>query len=133
MPFKLTKDELAKRAELVDDLQTLRAKLEDELAVYNEKLAELREPLEKVQSDYNEAVAAARDFVADIVSQADSDISDKSEKWQEGERGQAASNWRDEWENASLDDLEIEWPDELQFDMPEDATTLEELNECPSD
>lgn len=134
MAFKLDKQEIARRDELFGDLTDARAKLEDAVSVYNAEVLKLREALDAKLAAYNEVVEEASGFAADIASAADGAIGDKSEKWQEGDRGQAATAWKDEWENASFDAVEIEYPDDLSIDQVDDhASTLSELSEEASE
>lgn len=99
---------------------------------YNDLVGELREDVEKAVSEYNEAVERARDFSSEVAVNFEVEIADKSEKWQEGERGQAAAEMQQEWDGASFDEYVIEFPDELAFDDPEYASTLENLPEEPA-
>jgi hypothetical protein len=130
MAFKLDKQEIARRDKIFGELTEGRSALEDAVSVYNAALEELKAPVLAAVEKYNEAVEEARGFAEDIASQADGEIDDKSEKWQEGERGQAASAWKDEWENASFDPYEIEFPEELAFEQPDHPETLENLPEA---
>lgn len=130
MVFKLDKKEIARRDEIFATLNETSSKLEDAVSTYNAEMANLRIPLDAALAAYNEAVAEAQSFAEDIVNQADSDISDKSERWQEGERGEEATSWKDEWEGASFDEVEIEYPDDLEIGDLDHAATLEQLPEA---
>jgi hypothetical protein len=127
MAFKLDKKETARQEELVADLRKASSELEDAVSVYNDALEKLKAPVEEALKKYNDVVEEARGFSADIASRADDEITDKSERWQESERGEAASSWKDEWENASLDEIEIEFPDEIAVAGNDHADTLEGL------
>jgi hypothetical protein len=123
--FKLSKEELRTRARIVECLREQRSKLEDAVNVYNEAIGGLTEALQQAVANYNDEVGAARDFAEGIVSEADSQISDKSEKWLEGDKGQAAESWKSEWEGLSFDDVEIDTPDAVEFDAEDYADALE--------
>lgn len=127
MPFKLDKKESKRRADLIERLQERESALEDAVNVFNTGLETLREALRSDIARYNEVISEARGFAEDIASQADSDFDEKSERWQEGDKGQAASQWRSEWENAGLDDVEIEYPADFEF---EDESKRSELLEA---
>jgi hypothetical protein len=127
MAFKLTKDESARRDKILGELQTERSKLEDAISVYNANVEDLKNPVVAALEQYNAVVEEARGFAEDVANQAEQDYDDKSDKWQEGDKGQAASGWKDEWENADFQEFEIEFPDELPSDLPEHAETLENL------
>lgn len=127
--FKLTKQESERRAEHVEKLRSAWGNVDDAVRAYNEALAPLKEAVEKAVEEYNEAMNEARGFAEDVVSQADEDISDKSERWQESEKGQAVIEWKGEWERISFDDLSTEFPDELSIDEPDHIGELEEVAE----
>lgn len=129
MGFKLTKDEAARKAELLLDLQAQYDKLEDAINTYRAEEALLREPVVNALDAYNELVDAARGFAEDVANRAETEYDEKSEKWQEGDRGEAAREWKDAWDNVNLDEIEIEWPDELSVDDPGHATELDGLPE----
>lgn len=128
MAFKLTKVEVEQRDQLVAALNTKYAALEDAVSEYNAKLAELREPLQHALDGYNEAVEQARGFAEDIASQIDNDIEDKSEKWQESERGEAAIAWRDEWQGIDLSEIDLDLPGDLEVEATDHAADLEALS-----
>ena len=129
MAFKLDKQEIARRDGLVTDLTEARSKLEDAISTYNDAMSKLQDPLNDVLKTYNEALEAARGFAEDIASQADGDIDDKSDKWREGDKGQEATEWKDAWERAALDDLEITFPEDLSIDDADDHAVI--LSELP--
>lgn len=126
MAFKLTKQEIKQRNELVDELEAEKNKLDDAVRVFNEALEKARNELLIVLTDYNATVEDARNFVADIVSQAENDVGEKSERWQESERGQAVGEWVEAWRNVEreLSEVELELPEDIEPDMPEHDTQL---------
>src|SRR4051794_17460940 len=115
MAFKLDKQESKRREELLANMKEAESKLEDAVSVYNAALAEQRTKLEAAVTAFNETVAEARGFAEDIARAAEEEIDGKSEKWQEGDKGQAATEWKDAWENVELDDVEVEWPGDLEI------------------
>lgn len=125
MPFKLSKLERERRDEIAAALREHADNIGKLVDAYNAATEEPRAAIEAAVEAYNALLGDATEFAQDIATQADNDISEKSEKWQEGERGQAATQWKDEWEGLSFDDLDIEMPDELTFDPPEHADTLD--------
>lgn len=99
------------------------------------RLREAKEKLEAAQADY-EAAMTAYDLVVgdiatwrdDVVSDWQSEFDDKSERWQEGERGEAASAFIQEWEGLELEELEEpNWPDLDHADDLEDLPTEPDL------
>jgi hypothetical protein len=105
MAFALKKSDLKRRDELAAALREKFQAVEDAVGAYNEALGE------------------ARDFVEDLASAAEDDFSSKSDKWQEGERGEAARSWIDALQEFAPEDIEA--PEE------EAAEALESLPERP--
>jgi capsule polysaccharide export protein KpsE/RkpR len=129
MAFKLTKEEKTRRDQLVRDLGSLICQIEDEVNNYNAEVEKLRTYVEPVVKRYNALAAEAEGFREDIVGRLDVEYDDKSEKWQDGDRGQEVRSWIDEWENLDLSEIEVEWPDELEIERPSGPDDLEGLSE----
>lgn len=127
MAFKLDKQDTARRNELAADLREAKGKIEDAIAVYNAAVAEARKPLEEALAGYNEVVETARGWAEDIANQADNDISEKSDRWQESDKGTAATEWKDAWEGAEIEELEITFPDDISSD---DITDMADILEA---
>lgn len=129
MPFRLSKEEFQQRAALVEKLEAGATALANAVETYNAALEAAKGPLEAALEVYNELLDEARGFAQDVASQADQDISEKSERWQESDKGQAAQEWKGEWEDLSLDDVEIELPEPIDFGELQHAGDLESAPE----
>lgn len=83
---------------------------------------------------HNEARADLTSALEEIAQDIDSYISDRSEKWQEGDTGQAYSAWKNSVESAGSDIFEVIAPDPIFVDdVYDDAETiLENLEDEPS-
>lgn len=101
MAFKLTKAELDRKGEIERTITEAVGKAED-------GLRELEEAVKKLVDDFNteyidplnDALKAGYDFADDIANERQSEYDDKSERWQEGDRGQAAYSWLSQVESA---------------------------------
>lgn len=130
MAFKLTKQEDARKSELESELEQLVGDATDGLQELRDKIGELVTDFnEKYVTPLAEKMTEAYGFVEDIVNERQTDFDDKSERWQEGERGQAAQSWLQDWESG-MQGLEapesLEAPD-LYFDIPDASNALTEL------
>jgi hypothetical protein len=99
---------------MFDDLEALRAKFEEDAQAILDQISEAKE--------------AAREIMDDAASMADEYHDDKSEKWQEGDRGQAYGEWRDrlrEIADALAED--VEGP---EVTMPETPEWVNDLEDC---
>lgn len=118
MAFKLSAGEVQHLELLADGLDAERSKVEDAVRHYNETVAAAHEVLVEAIGGYNAGLEAARNAVADLQNVAQSEFDAKSNRWQQGERGEAVQDWIGEFENVAsdLDDIEPDEPTELDID-----------------
>jgi DNA anti-recombination protein RmuC len=127
----LSKKDAKRKAELVGEIQDKATELSTAVAKFNDELAKLREDLTATVNDYNEAVQAAEEFRADMLSQMQSYFDEKSEKWQEGEAGQAYQQWINDWDGTPLTQVDLEMPDDISEPSDEASAELEGLADDP--
>lgn len=127
---KLSKDQLAR-------LEALRAEYAEAVAAVAASQEAAREAIEKATNEVNEkidelnAVIANADELRDQISSAiDDHIAEKSDAWQEGERGQAFAAWRDQWSEtlSEIEHIEVEVP---EVEVPEDMLPGDQYPESP--
>jgi len=107
MAIKLTTAEIKARAVIVGELELKYAELGTAISALNGVLEE------------------ARDWAENVTSRCRDEFNDKSEKWQEGERGTEAEEWI-----AGLEGLEIEEVDQLDDEV---STTLNDYPTGPGE
>lgn len=120
--LKLTKAELAKLADagaeisgVFDDLEALREKFAEEAA--------------NLISEAAEAIETARGIMDDAASAAEEYHDDKSDAWQEGERGQAYAEWRDRLRSvADAIAEDIEFPEVAEIERPDWVGEISDLD-----
>ncbi len=128
----LSADDSKRRDGYVSELQELHGKLVDAIAVYNAALAVARGELMLAYNAYNSTVNEAKGFADDIASVNQEIYDERSEKWQESEKGEAAKEWIDEWESAELEEFEDPFADEEELEAPDCVSEkLEALNVEP--
>lgn len=84
--------------------------------------------LEAAAEKYNEAMQSLRAFRDEVVEQIETIFDEKSEKWQESDKGTAWSEWMDQWKNHDFDDITIEelWSEETAGeDLPTEPATVD--------
>ena len=119
MAFKFSADEKKRLDVLIAKFASEADDVEIEVGEYNEGVKELRAKLDERLEKLNEARDELRGFIEDMHSEMDSQYDDKSEKWKEGERGEATRTWidkLDEIKGEIEDDIEIDKPEEVEFD-----------------
>jgi uncharacterized coiled-coil DUF342 family protein len=127
----LGKKDAKRKAELVGEIQDKAGELSTAVAKFNEELAKLREDLTATITEYNEVVQTAEEFRADMLSQMQSYFDEKSERWQEGEAGQAYQQWINDWEGGALTQVDLEMPDDISEPSDEASAELEGLADDP--
>lgn len=90
-------------------LESLEQAVDKFNAVKSQAFAELAEKIDAA----NEAIGDAQGWMDEVAGEIQDFIDDHGEKWQEGEKGEAWSNLRDEWA-VRLDEIEIEEPEEIE-------------------
>jgi hypothetical protein len=129
MAFSLNKAERARHGSIAADLSISHQAVVEALAEWSAAVEAATAALRPALESYNTTLADAREFAEDVKSQAEQDISEKSEKWQESERGKAAQEWADLWGAWAPDDFEIAEPEEIE---PPSEDEIEAFAELPS-
>jgi hypothetical protein len=119
---------------LATDLRIKASGLAIAITDYNETMATVAPALRGALDSYNEAIEAARNFVNGIAEPAREEYDNKSEKWQESEKGVEAGRWISEWEEINLEDADIDLPEPLEeIDPLELAAEMEDLPDGPKE
>lgn len=130
MDFQLDKAASETRTQLVELLdksgQALIAAVDD----FNGFMQSAWEPVREAVNKHNANIAQAQGFINDIHEQYDRALKDKSDRWKQSETGEMVSAWIEEWE-ASLDEVEVEPPDNLDTDDLNDAQQV--LDDLPAE
>lgn len=119
MAFKLTQKEITDREGIKTELENAWTAVEDAVAEYNETVNEAKSKITSVVESYNNVLGEAAVWSASIMERLNCEFEEKTEKWQESERGQNVSAMISEYENFSLDDISVDWPDDLAIENPE--------------
>ena len=127
MAFKLNKAQIAERDVHVAKLAELKGKLEEALEAYNTEVSKLFDPVEVAIGAYNEALSEAAEWKENIVGDWQGEFDDKSERWQEGDNGQATQELINAWENLDLGEIELNEPEELSLDIDDHSEELDSL------
>jgi hypothetical protein len=133
MAIKLTKAEVIRQTKLVAELRVqeyaMTAAIEDFNTAMDSARVDLREAVEK----YNEVISEVNGFALDIATRLQDEIDEKSEKWQESEKGEAAVAFKDEWEQIDggeldADEIAPSYIDDMTFEA---ADALEAISTEP--
>lgn len=106
--------------EAIQDVNSTASKINDLIHEANEKIGVVNEVFEE-----------ARGFREDMVSEIDSYMEDRSEKWQDGDKGQQYQAWKDALEEFSPEDIEPF--EEIEEFTDEQADELDNLPSSPDE
>lgn len=123
--MKLDKEQRARLSKLRDEYREAVAAVNAEKEEAEAEIAKAVSTLNDRIADLNAIIENANELRDQIQSEIADYIGEKSDKWQEGDRGQAFEEWRSQWDNEvetvdPVDEItiELEVPEEL---LPEDA------------
>lgn len=127
MAIKITKTDDKRIREALEALAAKRAAVTTAVDTFNSYLETIRGDLEAVIAEHDEAAQALRGLVEDIHREAEEEFDGKSERWQEGERGEAAREWIDNLDGyvTEIEDADVaQLPGNLEADdvLPTDPT-----------
>lgn len=131
--FGFDKEARKRRDDIQEAINTAFNEMEDAVAGYLAAIEPLVAEVNAKVVAYNEALERARGFLEDEASSAQEAFDEKSERWQEGDKGQAVGEWIAELtgEQESIEDVVetvVDGPD-----FPTDAYDLSEhVQEEPS-
>jgi uncharacterized coiled-coil DUF342 family protein len=111
------------------ELQQLGLEIRDMLADWGKLCEELRTKSEQLITDLNEKRERAWEIVDDAASAAEAYYDERSEKWQEGEKGERYSEWRDELRRVAGEiEQEFETPELPDLEEPDWVGEIEDPN-----
>lgn len=131
MALKLSKSQIAEKTERSAALAATHEALEQAISEYNDAAEALRAPVDAALEAFNEALFDARNWAEELGGDLRNEFSEKSEKWQEGERGQAADQWLEQWEQYQPDAAEIDWPEPLEVPDGDNGDELDGIPDEP--
>lgn len=128
---KLSKIMLTERGNICDRLRAAFEAMEQAVATYNEAMAAQWSAVKATTQTYNAVVAEANAWQEDVVSAMQEYIAERSNKWQDSERGHAYLDWQEEYESNDLEEIALDQPVplELSVDDYDQADLLEGLTE----
>ena len=127
MAFKLTKAEAHEGEAAAVALEAAWAALDVASVAFNSALVELRNELQLAIVDYNERLDDVRTLRDDVADRLYDETSNKSEKWQGSPAGDAAAELIEAWRALELDEIEIDFPEDVEIHDCEHAASFRDL------
>ena len=126
---KISRTQQAEINKAVDALGEAGKALAQAIDSYNEALEPLRVDIEAARDTYNEKIADLKAVYVDIAGEARAYYDDRSQKWQEGEAGEAYSEWVDQLDEPQIEEIDLDLPEPLE--MPDSTPDFEDDSWLP--
>jgi uncharacterized protein YukE len=119
------KQERGQIDEICTRLTSTYADLVESIDAYNEAIRGLfAQHIQSALDAYNEAVSDANSLAEDLGAEMQTYFDEKSEKWQQGDKGQEYQEWIYEWE-TELQPYQLSEPDGIDYsDLEDHAETF---------
>lgn len=127
--MKLSKTDAKQKTEMVGAIRTAENKVVDAVNIFNEKKQRALDELNGEIAAFNKVLDEARDFATGVETTMQSIFDDKSETWQQSDKGQEFEAFLGDWSNFSLEDL----PEEEVNDIEIDLSHADDLENLPDD
>jgi hypothetical protein len=127
--FKISKDEQKTIDEVIATFTEKKDELAEAVIAHNEAVNAARAKLDDVLTEVNEARDAIYGAIEGIKDEKQNEFDDKSERWQEGDRGQATTTWIESIEafrDLFEDEIEVDAVEDLEIDLSDLESALEE-------
>lgn len=129
--MKLSKAEERRREELAEKLEAAGQEVNARFAELLKLLTDAEHDVNKAIRDYNKILLEAEAFVEGVAEEMRDSFDDKSERWQDSDKGQSAAAFVEEWEQFEASELR-----EVAILMPEleeEPCHATELRELPAE
>lgn len=124
--------QVKERDKHAQDVRNTTSELNAEIDKFNKAVEEAKAGLEAAITKHNEKLQEVRDWRDGIVGDMESYVGERSEKWSESDAASEYQDWKGEFENLELEDVEIELPEELELiDNDDRADGVDNLPEAP--
>jgi hypothetical protein len=98
----------------------------------NATIHDWNDRLDQAYADYNGVISTAEDLMSDITGRLRSEWDEKSETWQQSDRGIDAEGWVSQFEEITFTQLDTYIIDEIPH--PDDASdTADEIENLPTE
>lgn len=130
MAFKLTVTEKQDFNLLVEDLRKEQAETEEAVTAANDEISEIVAKLNAKLAEYNSARESLKTFIENKAADFRTEFEEKSDSWQEGDKGQEADEFITLWENPpDLDEVDEFSVD--AFEAPE--SPMDDVDDLPTE
>ena len=129
MAFQLSKNQLAAWERRIGSARSSLDALNEAITSFNRTLASAAEPLQGAAQSYNSALKELQSMAEQLAGDWRSSFNERTDRWQDGYRGQAINEWIETWENYSPEDAGFSPPDEVE---EQDDGPIVEAEELPT-
>ena len=124
---KLTADMAGKREQFAKELSELFSTVEEHYTKVDDAVTAYNLCVE----EFNTKLSDVAEFIVEVTTEMENYADDKSDKWKEGDAGEAFEQWKSTWEEFDADPLEL-----MELPSIQDTTAsgaADALNALPSE
>ena len=132
MSFRLERSEAARHADLARRLELAEAAVRSHFAELLSRLRALTEPVNAAIRQRNAVAEEAARFAEAVRERLNDEWDERSERWRDGDAGQAAQAFIDEWDAENICEMQEVRIVEPEIDGDEAAGAFGELPHEPS-
>ena len=113
----LSENEIRRKAEIERKLDDALSGVENAQGAYNAEMQALwQKYMAPAFGRLNAALSEAERFKEGVEERLQNFSDDQSDKWQDSDEGSEFSDWLSEWQNASFDEVDVEEPEEFDYE-----------------
>ena len=113
----LSENEINRKAAIERKLDAALSGVENAQSAYNAEMQALwQKYMAPAFEQLNAALSDAEEFRAGVEERLQEFSDDQSDKWQDSDEGSEFSDWLSEWQNVSFDEVDVEEPEEFDFE-----------------
>ena len=126
----LTREQIQTKLNLTQRLSEVGEELQDAISHHNQLLEAAHDEIRELEGRYNEICEEAQGFINTIKDGQEAYSNDRAEQWREEKAGEAYETWMDVWD-TTLEEVEIDLPDEVENVSPYSMQAIEVLRDLP--
>jgi hypothetical protein len=115
----------APKVEVPEPLKESAQKISDAIAEYNTLVEDKKGNIDLAIEELNSAISEANGFAENIASEIQAYIDERSEKWQDSDRGSAYNDWCSAYQDLVLDEASLDDVTPIEY-MPDVWQNLED-------
>ncbi len=128
---RLSSDEIIRKSELAQNLQSALQALKEVIATGNEQIDQIHESMEVALDRVNELIAESNAITEDVAIAQENFSAAQEDDWHSSEEGLAYQAWMNNWQEG-VEYVELALPEPIDDLDVDPVRVLLDLPECPT-